>query len=494
VSAAAARTATLLAALITAAALAAAEPQPLRLTVAEAIVTALARNRDLRVQRIQPAIVATDEDIERAAFDPTVDAEVSIGRTHERVRDGADTFHARVETRHASIGLRQDLPTGTALSVQASTTLDRAQAGGDAATSSVGLTVSQALLRGLGPAANLARVRQARLEHGISLYELRGYTSALVASVEDAYWSHAVAVSRVGIVRESLALAERSRDEVRGHIEVGTLAAIELHAAEAELAWRREDAIAARAQAATTRLRLLDLVEPEARSPLTLMVELGDEAGEAQPLDDVDQHVAVALRLRPELDQARLRLRQGDLALVETRNGLLPRLDLFATLGGSGYADSFSGTLDQEGGGAHDLTVGLRLRHALGNRAAEAVHRRATLGRAQSDAAIANLERLVELDVRLAHVAASESAELIAASAATVSFQQAKLDAETEKLRVGTSTSLAVAQAQRDLVASRLGAAETRVRHRRDLAALHRADGSLLARRGIDAPGAQPGD
>ena len=49
----------------------------------------------------------------------------------------------------------------------------------------------------------------------------------------------------------------------------------------------------------------------------------------------------LALQMRPDLNQAKLLWQRGDLEVVKTRNGLLPKLDLFVTLGRTGFAESF---------------------------------------------------------------------------------------------------------------------------------------------------------
>jgi len=77
-------------------------------------------------------------------------------------------------------------------------------------------------------------------------------------------------------------------------------------------------------------------------------------------------------------------------------------------------------------------------------------------------------------------------------AAATPRFDEEKLRTETEKLRVGRSTSYLVAQAQRDLLASRIAYGRALVSYIKALINLYRLDGSLLERRGIAAPGREP--
>ena len=200
------------------------------------------------------------------------------------------------------------------------------------------------------------------------------------------------------------------------------------------------------------------------------------------------------MHLRPELNQARIAVQRGELEVVKTRNGLLPRMDLFLTLGKSGYADSFGGSIENINGSGYDVLAGLSLQYPTGNRAARASGRRARLSLSQAGQAVRNLEQLAELDVRVAYIEVNRTSQQIAATLATRALQQEKLRSETEKFRVGKSTSLLVGQAQSDLTASRIAEIQAVVNYLGALVELHRQDGSLLDRRGISSPGADPVD
>jgi outer membrane protein len=124
----------------------------------------------------------------------------------------------------------------------------------------------------------------------------------------------------------------------------------------------------------------------------------------------------------------------------------------------------------------------------LFNRAAKARDLAARASVQQADAAVANLEQLVRLDVRLAVNEAERARRQITASAATRELQEETLRAETARFGVGAGTGLSVAQAQRDLLESRIAEVEAMVQYRLALIDLYLAEGSLLERRGIRLP------
>jgi outer membrane protein len=100
-------------------------------------------------------------------------------------------------------------------------------------------------------------------------------------------------------------------------------------------------------------------------------------------------------------------------------------------------------------------------------------------------AAIANLEQLIELELRLAWVEVNRAHQQIEASAITVALQEETLEAEQQRLEAGASTPLLVAQAQRDLLEAQVVAVDSAIAYRIALVVLYRSEGSLLERRGI---------
>jgi outer membrane protein TolC len=471
-------------------------PGPLKITITEAILLCLENNRSLVVQRLNPAIQQTAEEQERAVFDPAINAEVSADRVKgERLaRSGSQTEDFKTTTAGGIISLQQYFPTGTTVALDASSIMDDSSLyDSKFYDSRLGMTVTQALLRGFGTDANLARLRQARLETRMSEYELRGFTESLVAEVEGTYWDFALARRQIEIVEESLKVARQQLNETKELIDVGRLARAELPAVQAEVAAQEQALIQARANKESIRLQMLRLLNPAGPGIWQRELDLIHQPTLPEiKLEDVELHVAVSKRMRPVLNEARLEILRGDLELVKTKNGLLPLMDLFITLGKSGYADSFGESVSNIKKDNYDALAGIKFNYPVFNRDAEALHRRAQLIREQAQKSLENLSQLVEVDVRTAYIEVNRTKQQIAASSATRMFNEEKLRTETEKLRVGKSTSFLVAQAQRDLLVSRIAEVQALANYLKALIALYRQDGSLLERRRISAPGRKP--
>ncbi len=476
---------------------AAAAPPILDLSLRQAVLMAVENNPALAVQRLDIPIVRTYEDDQRAVFDPVFNA--AAVRRQQRAPGATegvgeyDLSTARTTTTAVDATLSQYLPTGTRFALEAGTVEGPAYLPSAYHASRAGLTVSQALLQGFGIDVNLASLRQARLDTRISEYEFRAYASAFLQQVEEACWDYTLAVRQIEIVDQSLKLAREQLTETEERIQVGKLARIERVAAEVEVAQRLENQINARSNLANICLLLIRLLNPGGPNPWadTVTIRTPDDTTPPAP-DPLEQHAAVALRLRPEINQAKLQIQRQVLEVVKTQNGLLPKMDAFLTLGKTGYADSFTGSVHGEQGNGYDLAAGLTLQYPIFNRQAEADHRRAKLARAQANEALVNLTQLVQVDVRTAYVEVQRANAQLEATRQTRRLQEENLRAEQEKFRNGKSTSLLVGQVQRDLLQSQIMEARTRADCFKALVRLFRMDGSLLSRRGLVVPGDTP--
>ena len=492
---------------------------PLRLSREEAVLMALRNNRSLAIQQLTPEVRGAFETIERARYDATLFADAQIGKEKQQFFfPGIGNTGQPIESQQSEVGggLRKAFVTGTQVELEVSNTRQMSDTEnpaalfgfpipplpGDTGPSDqhqfrTGLTLTQALLRGGSVQANLARIRQAEVDALASAYELRGFTQTLVAQTERLYWDYYLARRRIEIVEDSLVLAEQQRNEIQQRVRVGQLSETELPAARAEVARRRQQLIDARSALDQLRWRMLQTLNPAGVEGWARQIELLDDPTIPPSLDsNVEDHVQLALRYRPDLNQARLQLESGELQVVQTRNGLLPQLNLFLRMGKSGYAASFDDAIDNWDGSPGesfwDAGAGLNLEYPYGNRAAKARHRQAILNREQRGLALQNMEQLASVDVRSAYREVERAQEQVEASRATRRLQEEALRAETVNFRVGRSTATLVARAQRDLVSAQVQEVQAIVDLRRALIDLYRQDGTLLQRRGVQVVGADP--
>lgn len=461
----------------------------LELSVEDAAVLALQRNRDLQVEQLGPVLAGTFEVFERGVFDPELFASFRYKeeRESEVSRSTSEQFSFKGDERFLEAGVRQRFPTGTEVAVSVEQDRESSNRAPEQERARLGLTVTQSLLRGLGSTVNLVRVRQAELGEVASRHELRAFTETLLSDVLIAYWTYVLAEREIAIFEESLSVAKQQLSEVQQRISVGVLPEAETASARVEVARREQALIEARSSAEDRRLRVLRLMSPpRAEGGLGLRLRPTTTLpSDAEPITDVDERIALALQQRPELGEARTLLLEDRLETILTRDGLLPRLEFFADLGRSGFSDTFPDSFRELDERTYDWQVGLRLSQYLGDRQASARDLAARTEVRTAQLAIENLEELVEFQVRLALNDVERARKLIGASRVTRELEAQVLTAEQERFAAGASTGILVAQAQRDLLVSQIAEVRALVEYRIALVRLHRAEGSLLERRGL---------
>jgi len=458
------------------------DPGPLSLE--RATVLTLERNPDLAVQRLAPAVAERFEELERAEFGATLFGDARYRRERSNVTNRAtmERFDVEGSDVNATLGVRQRTPTGTQVEASLGYALDESNRAPTQQGLRGSLTLTQSLLRGISPESSLARVRQAELDTRASRYQLRAFVTALLLELETAYWELALAERRTRIHEESLAVAEREVSEVEARIEIGDLAPADAPVIQATVARRRSALLDAEADVRGARLRLRRMLgaSPEAE------VEASDEiAIEPVPVEDAAAHRELALRMRPEIGEARLRLEQRRLDVVVTGHGLLPRLDVFVQLAKTGFGSTFGDAVRGLGEPTYELSVGLDFERLLGNGAAEAADAQSRLREEQAARSVENLGTTVVLDVDLALNELSRTRAQIEATREVAARQAEVVASERGRLEVGEGTALLVAQAERDLVEAQVAEVSALVAYRVALLRLYAAEGTLLERRAV---------
>ena len=306
-----------------------------------------------------------------------------------------------------------------------------------------------------------------------------------------AYWAYVLARQNVQILKTALNVARQQEAQTKELIRVGRTSPAELAPAVAQTAVTREQLVSAVGTGKIARLNLLSLIAPANRpfwrDKLTLTTPPYIASG---PVASLHEHTELALKMSPVLNQTRLQIEQGDLSVIQTRNGLLPVLNMFITMGKTGYAESFGPATENLNGSAYQLVGGLSFNYPLFNRTPTADYQSAVLSRDQEEAALANTVRSVELSVRTAYIQAQTDKQQITATAATTAAQAETLRATQGEFRVGESTAIQVSLAQSNLLSAQLSQAQAVVAYLDALSTLYLQEGSLLQRCHIAAPGA----
>ncbi|MBN2526348.1 MAG: TolC family protein [Deltaproteobacteria bacterium] len=463
-------------------------PSSITLSVEEAVMQALQNNGELSLRRLQPQIAGAFAAMERGEYDPSLFGNASHSRD-SATRTYAATGEMRAETENQTefeVGIEQRAPTGTAVTATVSSARRESSRTGILYNARLGISITQQLLKGLPPKVNLANVHRADLEVKISEHEFAAFAEALVAEVETAYWQYVSAKESVRVVENAVAASKAKLLDIQERVAVGDVPLNDAAAAAAELGMREQRLLLAQKAEMERRLALFRLLYPNHGTPLTTPIRtLSPLTPPVTTMDSVDDHVTLALSSRQELMEARLRRRQGVLELTVSRNGVLPKLELFVTLGKTGYADTFADSFSNLNDSTHDAALGVRFRHVLGNRKAQSQRTIASLNVASAKQAIENLQQLVKYDVYAAWNALDSAQKLVTVTKQTQMHRETALRSVQARVEVGTATGLELVQAERDLLESALEEVNAQVQYQLAQVQLYKAEGTLLKRRGI---------
>ena len=191
------------------------------------------------------------------------------------------------------------------------------------------LQYTQPLLRGFRTDSRRTQLVVSRINRDISDTDLEETIVNTLAGVRLAYWDLVYARAAVGVQRQALALAEQLVADNRFRVEVGTMAPIDVVAAQSEAAARRQLLARAVETQRTSELVLKELIVGGTSDALwNAELNPTDQPRiEATPID-LEGAIRMALDRRTDVSRARRQLDANEATVDNLRNSTLPALDL----------------------------------------------------------------------------------------------------------------------------------------------------------------------
>ena len=454
----------------------------LKLTREEAVRMAVENNPDLAVTRYQPAVSDARVSAARAVFLPTFSTSFQRNSTQTppaNLFSGESGIQTDFWSGDAGIGqvLRQGGGTyDVSFTSQRATTDNPFTSFTPSLTSSLQAVFSQPLLRNFKTDSLRTQVEIEERNRDVADIQVRERGAQVEADAEAAYWALVAALASVDVQQRSLDLALELERTNRARVDVGQSPPLDLVAAQAEVAQRRENLIVARTGAlqAEDALRIL-VVDPKRADYWSVRLDPAERAPGVTGPPDVDAAVRRALSERSDIAQARKQIDNSETSVRLARNQTLPDLRAQATYltngqGGSrllrtgGFPGTITGIQATSYGSVlgqvlsadfPTWSVGLTLSYPLGRSVNEANLARAQIERDQAAARVRSLELSVVREVRDAALRLEQNRQRIETARLGRELAEQRLDAEQKRFEVGMSTSFLVIQAQRDLAVAR---------------------------------------
>ena len=477
------------------------DPRALRLSLRDAIGTAVQQNLGVQLQNYEYRIVGQNLRASHGVFDFLTDASVTHGSN--RVPTDNPFVPAGGRSTDVTAGLNQILPTGGRYDLDITTGRARSIGGGRFINprydNDIGLRLNQPLLRDFGIDITRRGITTARNNLGITEGAFRTALMDTVNLTEQAYLDLIYARRAVDVVKESLFLARDQSRITQIRIDVGASAPLDILQPRVTIATTEEQLIStvANVRNAEDRLRaLLNLPPADWDRPIIPT----DDVTYTPMNIDFQQAVTRAIANRPEVEQQRLATENARVQALYRRNQVLPALDFIASYGLQGlagrrvletdpqgnpirvqndpYLDTFSQIfgLDYPG-----FTFGFNFGLPVFNVEARANARAAALDVEQSQTFQAQTRQNIAVEVRSAARAVDTFAQTIAATRAARDAAERNVEAERKRYENGMTTNFQVLEVQQQLSDARVRELQAIIGYQKAVAAFHRAVGDTLA-------------
>lgn len=381
-----------------------------------------------------------------------------------------------------------------------------------ATNSSLGLSITQHLLQGFGPAINSRQIRIARNNREVADLTFKLQVETTVAAVMSLYWQLVAYNEQVKVAQEAVGAAQRLYEDNKRQVEVGTMAPIEVTRAEAQIASADQQLTLARMQVLQqetiikTALSRTGVASPsvaDAHIIPTDVIRIPD----VEPIQPIQDMMAMALSSRPELAQSRIQIANQRLTIKGSKNALLPTLDAVASVSNNALAGqpnllpTLPGQIRNNNGfflGGYgtvldqlfsrnfpNYAAGFNLTIPLRNRSAQAQVINDELTLRQQQLGLQRLENQIRVDVQNALIGLTQARAQYQSATKQRILQAQTLDAEQKKLALGASTIYNVIQDQQALTAAESNEVAARAAYVRAKVELDRATGQILTNNDI---------
>lgn len=391
------------------------------------------------------------------------------------------------DARSFNVALENLLPTGALFGleynfVRSFITPNPFNAINPASNSYMEARITQPLLKDFGIFKTRSPIYIARNNKKISLLQFKQVSIEVMNLTQVAYWNLVKAIDDLRVAKVSLERANDLLEKNKIHVEIGTLAPIELVQAEEGVAAQEEMVIIAENSIKDREDELKQVMNFD-DSPLlsdTVIMPL-DKATFELGTEDLDEAIRIALVNRPDFLEKKIEIENANIIVKQRRNDVLPRLDVYAGVRYSGLGSDF----DDSNDGLFSTNFqgeffGVNMEVPIGLRAAKSSYRASKL---QARQAILNLEKKeqeVVVDVRKAVRQIRTNVERIKATKKAHELARKRLEAEEKKYEVGRSTNLEVLRAQERLAIAESNEIKATVDYNISLKNLEAVKGTIL--------------
>jgi outer membrane protein TolC len=477
-----------------------AEVEPKEMSLNEAISLALKNNLDLQVEIQTAEYNRNSLKINKAIFIPTLSLTTQSSSTKTPSTDflsGAEV--SEVERESLNMVLSQRVPLGGTFDIQLfAFKQDSNSIWNDVnpyLATELRFTLNQPLLKGFGSLATKRDIIIAANSLKMSHLDLKAQVSDLIYNVESAYWNLVYAHKNLETVKKSL---QRAKDLLRQNeirVEVGTAARIDILEAKAEVASNESQMIQAEQGIQTAEENLKKILN---MSKMDQTLVPSDTPKVTEMTTDLNGFLMEALKNRPDIQRAKLDLKNYNVRVKYARNQMLPDLQLQASYYTSGrggdrliraasdnpfergeiieiIAKTIWETLEDNISNKYkNYSISLNLQIPLSFSREKALLAQAKIDLKRSLLNLKNVENTIYSEVKEVIKEKETNLKLVNSTRVALELEEQKLKAEEKKLSVGLSTNFIVLEYQRQYAAAESDALQSLINYNMTISKINR--------------------
>jgi outer membrane protein len=484
-------------------------------TLSDVINMMIDNNLDIRSNRLSPRSSYWQSLVFYRALQPSLRFNFNRSRNTTMSTNQVNGTLPQVSQLRTNYGVSftQALATGTSLAVDA--TMNRLESTSNANlfnpsyTGNITYSVGQHLLRDRGRLPNTRQILIGQNNEKMSEIAFEIQLTNLMVAAQKSYWDLVFAGQDLGVKQRSLELANRTLDENKMKVEIGTLAPIDVVQTQADVAARREQLVISTFNVTSAEDQIKKMTSSD-KDPAMFLIKLraqdSPKRPEAVQFPALEDAIRTALENRPEMRQALLEVQNKDIDVQYTHNQKLPILDLTGSYSQNGTGGTRFERGGQFGGVAqtvipggvsnafsqlfgYDFTgysFGFSFILPLSNKAAEADYERALNEQRLSKSKMDVTAQQIALEVRNALTQVEMNRARIETAKTTRDLAQQKMEAEQAKFGLGTSTLRFVLEEQRNVAQAESNELQATVNFTKSLVDLDKAMGLTLSKNNIE--------
>ncbi len=502
------------------------------LSLAQAKEIALANNPDLRSERLNLEMAGVDVVRAKATYDPYLQLDTSYSSNESA---SAESVLVGTSNKSLSLNMSSGITTITGGSLSLGFSNSRSESNSIFTTlnpsynTSLSLNLRQPLLKNRYSDERKLDLEQRENDLKSAEYSLKSRTLDLTSQVEDAYWTLVKDRLDQEVRRQSLQTAQHLFDLTQAQVKTGLTAPVNTIQSRANRASAQSSLIRAQndyRRDQTNFKLILNLSVEEGLWDLELLPtdsppKLNQEINPQEVLEQ-------ALMNNINLNQLRYNIANTEIQNAQTKNRLLPQLDMRTSIGISGLAGTSSsqpytvptgfvipnpfptpppymlelttatpaansnegdyGTALTNLGRGNNLnwSAGLTFNMPIGNRAAQSDWKRARLSFERLKIQQAQQERNVVFTVQNLLNDFDAARRNLEAASLAADLQQQNLDTEQKRFELGLSTQYNVMQAQASSNDAKTAAISSQIELAKAMARIDRAEQGYLSAGGLN--------